>query len=193
MTFAADVIDLGCGTGWLLDHCKPHSYLGIDASAGMLARLIDKHPFAKVAKATVGDPGWTDEIITRPIGSKPRATVVTATWAAHEFGRLDWILADLTDVVPGCLVALHGQAPRYRHRSHYVLADDDVRGYLRFTPRACREAAGAVGARLTGCWGTGACPDRLAHHRAVWHAFLAAPTRVHYAFLAVWRLASRPK
>lgn len=38
------VLDVGCGTGWLLDHAAPAAYVGIDPSHGMLDQLIAKHP-----------------------------------------------------------------------------------------------------------------------------------------------------
>ncbi len=40
------ILDVGCGTGWLLDHFKvdPDLYTGIDPSWGMLMRLTAKHP-----------------------------------------------------------------------------------------------------------------------------------------------------
>jgi 2-polyprenyl-3-methyl-5-hydroxy-6-metoxy-1,4-benzoquinol methylase len=41
---AASVLDVGCGTGLLLDHARPRQYLGIDPSLAMLKRLHDKHP-----------------------------------------------------------------------------------------------------------------------------------------------------
>ena len=40
------ILDIGCGTGWLLDHFEvdPNLYTGIDPSWGMLMRLTAKHP-----------------------------------------------------------------------------------------------------------------------------------------------------
>lgn len=42
---SGSVLDVGCGTGLLLDYC-PHvaPYVGIDPSAGMLAKAREKHP-----------------------------------------------------------------------------------------------------------------------------------------------------
>jgi hypothetical protein len=37
------VLDIGCGTGLLLDYAKPSRYVGIDPSAGMTSKLFDKH------------------------------------------------------------------------------------------------------------------------------------------------------
>ncbi|HEY6110559.1 MAG TPA: class I SAM-dependent methyltransferase [Gemmatimonadales bacterium] len=38
-----DVLDIGCGTGLLLDYQRPAGYLGIDPSHGMLDHLLLKH------------------------------------------------------------------------------------------------------------------------------------------------------
>lgn len=40
------VLDLGCGTGLLLDHAliPPARFVGMDVSAGMLVRALEKHP-----------------------------------------------------------------------------------------------------------------------------------------------------
>lgn len=38
------VLDVGCGTGFLLDHTTPAHYTGLDPSAGMLTELRRKHP-----------------------------------------------------------------------------------------------------------------------------------------------------
>ncbi|MBM3120494.1 MAG: class I SAM-dependent methyltransferase, partial [Chloroflexi bacterium] len=38
------VLDVGCGTGLLLDYALPQRYTGIDPSHAMLERLLQKHP-----------------------------------------------------------------------------------------------------------------------------------------------------
>lgn len=38
------VLDVGCGTGLLLDYLKPVDYVGIDPSSQMLEHLKEKHP-----------------------------------------------------------------------------------------------------------------------------------------------------
>lgn len=42
----ASVLDVGCGTGLLLDYATPQRYLGIDPSSAMLDQLRAKHPEA---------------------------------------------------------------------------------------------------------------------------------------------------
>ena len=46
---ADSVLDVGCGTGLVLDYTCPRCYTGIDPSPRMIAALKDKHPAAKVA------------------------------------------------------------------------------------------------------------------------------------------------
>lgn len=48
------VLDVGCGTGLLLDYAQPASYLGIDPSEGMLRQFARRHP-ENVVKATLAE------------------------------------------------------------------------------------------------------------------------------------------
>lgn len=41
------VLDIGCGTGLLLDYARPDAYVGIDPSKRMITRLREKHPWAR--------------------------------------------------------------------------------------------------------------------------------------------------
>jgi len=49
------VLDIGCGTGLLLDHVQTENYTGIDMSKGMLEVLKKKHPDANVINTTLED------------------------------------------------------------------------------------------------------------------------------------------
>lgn len=174
------VLDLGCGTGWLLDHLSPASYLGVDESMPMLERLAAKHPTALTHKATIGEPGWAD--------LPWRVDTIAATWSAHDLGNLRALLVDCLDLLDGAgTIALHGQAPRYRHRHHYVLDGlDDERGYLRWRPDLCRLAT-PPGLRHLGCHGVGAWPDGWPPLRPLWAlGARLAPVEAHYSFLSIW-------
>lgn len=46
------VLDVGCGTGLLLDYLEIADYTGIDPSAKMLERLLAKHPDATTVQTT---------------------------------------------------------------------------------------------------------------------------------------------
>jgi SAM-dependent methyltransferase len=52
------VLDVGAGTGLLLDYLQPEFYMGIDPSAKMLAELKRKHPDADVMQAKL-ERFWT--------------------------------------------------------------------------------------------------------------------------------------
>jgi SAM-dependent methyltransferase len=178
----SDVLDLGCGTGWLLDHCGPAWYTGVDCSAPMLATLAAKHPGTTLVKATVGEPGWQSEL--RRYRAALRYEVVTCTWALQYLGDLGVLLKLLASFDPA-VIALHGYLPRYRHRAHEITGEP--RPVV--APWRIREAALAAGLGAPRIAGTGALPDRLAVTRGVWRSAAAAvPARWHYAALWTWRL-----
>lgn len=49
------VLDVGCGTGLLLDYMKVEKYIGTDVSNGMLNVFRDKHPEVELYNTTVKD------------------------------------------------------------------------------------------------------------------------------------------
>lgn len=52
---AKSVLDIGCGTGLLLDYVTPARYVGIDPSAGMLRIMASKHQGAVTQCATCAE------------------------------------------------------------------------------------------------------------------------------------------
>jgi trans-aconitate methyltransferase len=178
-----DVLDLGCGTGWLADHTTPAFYTGVDCSAPMLATLAAKHPDAVLIKATVGKPGWQSAITPEP--GLARYDAITATWALQYLGDLAVLLRLLPSMLrPGGVIALHGYLPRYRRRSHEITGED--RPVV--DPWAVRAATRDAGLPPPLITGTGALPDRLAVSRGLWAVTARAPARWHYAALWTWRL-----
>jgi SAM-dependent methyltransferase len=177
----ARVLDLGCGTGYLLDLARPASYTGVDASAAMLARLRAKHPGARLVKADIGADGWADEL---PTGAYD---VITATWAAQYFGDLGALLwAARVLARPGATIALHGYLPRYAARAHEITGDQAVPVIRPQDAAGASEAGGLGRPRIRG---TGALPDSLARSRLAWRAAAAlVPARWHYAALWTWRV-----
>ena len=177
----ADVLDLGCGTGWLLDHCAPLHYTGVDASSAMLAELTRKHPGAETIKAEVGADGWHEAL---PVGTW---TVVTATWSLEYLGDLVDLLRRLWNIaVPLPVFALHGSMPRGHRRAHFSVK---AVPYRPISPAQVRDDARLAGLPRPVCTGTSALPDRCAGlGRTAWEAALRAPAGSHYAALWTWDL-----
>lgn len=176
-----DVLDLGCGTGWLLDHLAPSGYTGVDASAAMLAELVRKHPGAETVKAQIGTPGWHEAL---PVGTW---TTVTATWSLEYLGDLAALLRLLFEVAgPRPVFALHGSMPRGHRRSHFSVK---AVPYVPIGPHQVREATRLAGLPRPVCTGTSALPDRCAGlGRWWWDTTLRWPAGLHYAALWTWDL-----
>lgn len=177
------VLDLACGTGWVADNCQPDRYTGIDASPGMLARCQAKHPDARIIKAVVGEPGWTAELTGQ-------YEAVVCTWGAHYLGDLAPVLSALEAyLAPRAAVVMHGQAPRYQHRTHYI---GDGTAHLSFTPQTVRKAAEDAGWPYPGTTGCGALPDWAADllpaptAEMAWRGALHAGPEWHYSVAYTW-------
>jgi predicted TPR repeat methyltransferase len=175
------VLDLGCGTGWLLDHLAPAEYTGVDASTAMLAELSRKHPGAETIKAQVGSPGWTSAL---PVGTWD---VVTSTWSLEYLGELAVLLQVLFEITPPRpLFALHGSMPRGHRRSHFSVK---AVPYRPLGPHQVREASRAAGLPRPSCRGTSALPDEVCGlGRWWWDRALSWPAGMHYAALWTWDL-----
>jgi SAM-dependent methyltransferase len=185
------VLDLGCGTGWLLDHCDPRDYTGVDASSAMVLELLDKYAdsgrIIHTVKAEVGSPGWM-----QTIPGSGGFDAITATWSLQYLfpeGRtmeLSRLLGECRSLVrAGGVIALHGYLPRYRSRHHYI-------GWPRHVPPVVRPdvavkataGTGLTGPRLMGC---GALPDWLAFSEGLWWSALnAVPAAWHWSGLWMW-------
>jgi SAM-dependent methyltransferase len=174
------VLDLGCGTGWVLDHCRPASYVGLDASAAMLTELKEKHPGAEVIQAEIGTPGWSEEL------GGERFDAIVATWAAEYFPSLPELLRELRRHLGRYgTIALHGCQPRGSRRGHFISAELAHQGRL-FVPARVIEAGDWAGLHQPVSYGTGALPDPLARWRPPWTLALPAPVAWHYGALHVW-------
>jgi SAM-dependent methyltransferase len=182
-----DVLDLGCGTGWLLDHLEPACYTGLDESAPMLAALTAKHPHALVIKTSVGAEGWRESFIWRG----DLFDTITATWSAQYLGSMRSLLPDLAVMVrPGGHIALHGYLPRYRRRRHEITRQCSPQPAPPvMTPRKVRAGSARAGLGSPQLRGTGALPDALARYRLAWQAAaVITPARWHYAGLWTWEV-----
>jgi predicted TPR repeat methyltransferase len=176
-----DVLDLGCGTGWLLDHLAPSGYTGVDSSTAMLAELERKHPRAETVKASVGSPGWHEAL---PVGTW---TTVTATWSLEYLGDLAALLRTLCELAgPRPVIALHGSMPRGHRRRHFSVKSVP---YVPLGPHQVREASRAAGLPRPRCTGTSWLPDQICGlGRWAWTGTLPYPAGTHYAALWTWQL-----
>jgi predicted TPR repeat methyltransferase len=175
------VLDLGCGTGWVADHCAPAEYTGVDCSGPMLAELGRKHPDATTVKAEVGGEGWAVQL-------RPGAyQAVTATWSLEYLGELDILLSVLRLLAaPGGVLALHGSMPRGHRRAHFSVK---AAPYQPIGPHQMKRAAQAAGLARPRCQGTSWLPDRAARLGPwIWRTTLAYPAGTHYSALWTWRL-----
>lgn len=182
LTEGRRVLDLGCGTGWVADHCRPAEYTGVDSSGPMLAEMARKHPDAAGVKATVGETGWWNAL-----SPGDGYQTVTATWSLEYLGDLAPLLRVARSLAaPGGTLALHGSMPRGHRRAHFSVKSAP---YIALGPHQVRAAARAAGLARPMCVGTSALPDGAAGlGRAAWRMSLAAPAGLHYSAMWLWRL-----
>lgn len=115
------LVDLGCGTGWLLDNF-PHAsgfYLGVDISPGMIERAQEKHPGCM----------FMEQDMLQPIPYQ--ADVVTSTFGACSYVNPD-LLVDALDRIlrPGGMFFLQAYSPAYESRPSYVMKDQDLGSFM---------------------------------------------------------------
>ena len=100
------VLDIGCGTGWLLDQLAvpPHQYLGFDLSSRMVTEGQRKHPEHKLFEWSMTDE-W-------PV---PDASVrlVISPWISPSYMDPRWAFREARRVlVPGGKAVFQPQAPQ---------------------------------------------------------------------------------
>lgn len=74
------VLDVGCGTGWFLDHyayAVGRRYCGFDLSHGMVERLLQKHPDAEAWQWDMTHLPW--------IGGGSRFSLVVSLWCSPSY------------------------------------------------------------------------------------------------------------
>lgn len=109
------VLDLGCGTGLVRSLTKPHSYHGIDVSAGMLARARARWPLAHFTLADL-DLGLP---LQRSYG---RIDVVTSLWAWSHLLNPAQVAADIARVGrTGTKVIIQAHAERSRGKMSAIV------------------------------------------------------------------------
>lgn len=162
---AASVLDVGCGTGWVLDHCADlfaghRIYHGFDVSGGMLQKLEEKHRFRrgglKVWQADVNASWGPPSPITRgarsPIGT---FDLITSTFASPSYVTdVDsFLLRCAKHLNPGGRVFLMPHARGAERREAYMEDPDAYIGDVPWGERRTTDAlqaAGFVDVQITG-------------------------------------------
>lgn len=142
---ARRVLDLGCGTGWVLDQMTSllipeqggREYLGMDLSPGMLKELVAKHPGARTAWFDVND--WAPEVSS--------ADLVTSTYASPSYVDDVALFAHQLHVTlsPGGRVFLMPHAMGNSARAPYLQVQDAYIGDRPWSERATHAAFEAAG------------------------------------------------
>lgn len=117
------VLDVGCGTGALLDRTSPRTYLGLDASPNMLREARAKH----------GAGGSRRTFVCANVGrgstvrSRVRFETVVCLWAfpyfAGQAAAVRWMARHLA---PGGWLIVQGWSGRYRRREHHCAPPETI-------------------------------------------------------------------
>ena len=67
------MLEVGCGTGDVLTHLRPHDGLGTDLSAAMLRLAAEKYPHLRFARHDLMGPGAARALPLRGGGGRGRA------------------------------------------------------------------------------------------------------------------------
>lgn len=120
------MLDLGCGTGRLLDFINPLAYVGIDISGAMLEQARAKMRSFGQKRLFVeasAENAW--EIVA------PRAfDVACSFWAFSYFQQPIEVLRSMHMALrPGGLAIVHAYSPRYSKRPNYILDESVFEAY----------------------------------------------------------------
>jgi len=165
----AAVLDVGCGTGWLLDHLRVDRdhYLGFDLSQGMLAEAKRKHPAVDLALWDMNDQ-W-------PSG---RWDVVAATFAAPNYAESvqDFLTQAWRSLNPGGRLLLMPWAPGELSRVDTYMPEGLYHGSVPWSAEVARDRLGQAGFEVQEIRG-------LRWHRL--HPPSWLPERAHEAWLSI--------
>jgi SAM-dependent methyltransferase len=135
------VLDVGCGTGALLQHAAPARYTGIDISEQMVRRARIKSMGYQGARFAVGD--WCDTGQPRVGGGYDTAVCL---WAFSYMTDPFLAAARMFEAVrEGGTVVIHAYTARYPKREHYVLNGAADALVTTFSPDELRAVARHVG------------------------------------------------
>jgi predicted TPR repeat methyltransferase len=131
------VVDLGCGTGWLIDQLDAPAgqYLGLDISPGMLAVARAKHPAHRFVEADM-----------TAVGHAAAVAAVVATWSLNYHPHPARVLAAAAAaLLPGGRLLAITYGPGFGDGAACFTADGARPPMRRFTPTALRMLAGGAG------------------------------------------------
>jgi SAM-dependent methyltransferase len=143
---AGSVLDVGCGTGWVLDHCKDllvgthRNYRGFDLSPGMLEQLSAKHQFSKPRPAVwVGDLNarWVNDFGNVSLGLDNAHDLVVSTFASPSYATdVPHFLSECRRVLkPGGRIFLMPHARGAERRDPYMHVADAYIGDVPWAER----------------------------------------------------------
>lgn len=114
------VLDVGCGTGLLLDYCTPVIYTGVDPSARMLGRARARRVSAQ-EKGT-GAITFREQTAEQVQRERKFYDVALSLWAFPHFRDQEAALRNMLSAVrPGGRLVIQGFRPRYARRPNYIL------------------------------------------------------------------------
>lgn len=130
---APSTLDVGCGTGLLLDLgvVSKKLYVGIDPSQGMLNELVRKHPEIK-ADAVIA--GTASDVLPALLVSRRKFDLVAAVFSALYLTPADWeAMAQLTQDIAIFFFPERGYLPDYwvgEERAEMLARIETVRPFV---------------------------------------------------------------
>jgi SAM-dependent methyltransferase len=122
-----DVLDVGCGTGALLDHTAPRTWIGVDISQRMLQRADSRaqHVRQYGTFAAVREPMDWSAIPSHSLfqmNFEEKFDTVVCLWAFSYMPNPGQAMANISKSLrPGGTAIIHAYDARYPEREHYVL------------------------------------------------------------------------
>lgn len=142
------VLDVGCGTGSLLDHHHPRAYLGLDASPNMLRQARHKHGHHGSRYTFLCSDCSHGSTIIRPGLLFDTALCL---WALPYFqgqaSAIKWMSRHLR---PGGTMIIQGWSRRYLRREHHIAPADTITTTTPIVLRAYLRSAGLVDVDVQG-------------------------------------------
>ena len=196
---SAAVLDLGAGTGLVLQLTNPAFYYAADSSAEMLQAILDNHLDSMsrtqrenifTIKADLQDP-FDLRYLQEQCQYLGDIDVITALWAAHHFHEQETYDAMFQIVARSGTVFFHGNMPRrkYRRCPPWLKHDYDKT----FNPRTMKAQMKAAGFTDITVVGFNAVPDWLIRFipskwaaEIIWLTRLI-PARYHYNAAVIGR------